>query len=117
MDKEINYHVTWFKKYKKTNGIDSPYLIVHPLEADRKLGGKPITAILLYRYVKKAMKAAGLTVYTLRDLRSKALTDEAQNTGAATNKGAHKTIQMRQYYVKKDIPVKVKSTLKRIGKD
>jgi hypothetical protein len=116
-DEEINYLIDWFRDYKKQHGINSPYLIVHPLEARRKLGGKPITTALLYRYLKKAMNAAELPIYTLRDLRPKALTDEATNAGMPTNKGAHRTEQMRKHYVKKMVPVEVKNTLKRIGKD
>lgn len=116
-DAEINFLIDWFRNFKKRHGINSPYLIVHPLEAKRKLGGMPVTTALLYRHLKKAMNAAELPIYTLRDLRPKALTDEATNAGMPTNKGAHRTEQMRKHYVKKMIPVEVKNTLKRIGKD
>lgn len=56
--------------------------------------------------------------YTVRDLRPKALTDEAENAGGApTNKGAHRTEQMRRHYVKKKIPIRVRNTLKPIRGD
>jgi len=113
-DDEIDYLIDWFQTFKKQRGIDSQYLIVHPLNASRNLGGKPITREMLYRYLKKAMIAAQLPTYTLRDLRPKALTDEAANAGMPTNKGAHRTEQMRKHYVKKMIPVEVTNTLKRI---
>jgi len=116
-DEEIDSLINWFRQYKGLHGINSPYLIVHPLEAKRNLGGKPISREMLYRYLKKAMIAAKLPAYTLRDLRPKALTDEALNAGMSTNKGAHLTEQMRNHYVKKKIAVQVKNTLKRIVKN
>ena len=49
--------------------------------------------------------------YTLRDLRKKGLTDEARIAGKATNKGGHKTEQMREYYVVGGLPQRARSNL------
>jgi len=113
-DPELNRVIEWFREYKRTQGIASPYLIVHPADANRKIACKPITAERLYRYFKVAMEKAELSGYTLRDLRPKALTDEAEIAGSPTNKGAHRTERMRQHYVKKRLPVRVKNNLKQI---
>ena len=60
------------------------------------------------------MEKAHLSGYTLRDLRPKALTDEAEIAGCATNKGAHVTEHMRRHYVKRHLDVRVKNNLKRV---
>jgi hypothetical protein len=117
-DTELDGLIEWFRAYKRTQGIVSPYLIVHPAkrEGKRMRGTKrrPVTAAQLYRYFKAAAKAVKLGGYTLRDIRPKAITDEAENAGQPTNKGAHRTEQMRRYYVKKHLPVRTKNTLKRL---
>lgn len=119
-DPEIDELISWFREYKRTQehkgavGIASPYLIVHPAKAKRGLAKRPISADRLYRYFKRAMKAAGVTGYALRDIRPKALTDEAVLAGESTNKGAHKTKRMRDHYVKVKLPVHVKNNLKRL---
>ena len=69
----------------------------------------------LYRRFKTACRERGYN-YTLRQIRPKALTDEAILAGAATNKGVHLTDAMRRRYVKKVLPVAVKNNLKRIKK-
>lgn len=115
-DPELDELIEWFREYKRSQGIVSPYLIVHPANARRGLARRPITTERLYRYFKNAMDEAELSEegYTLRDLRPKALTDEAELAGSATNKGAHKTEKMRRHYVKKVLPMRVKNNLKRL---
>lgn len=115
-DPELDELIEWFREYKRSQGIVSPYLIVHPANARRGLARRPITTERLYRYFKNAMNKAELAKhgYTLRDLRPKALTDEAELAGSATNKGAHKTEKMRRHYVKKVLPMRVKNNLKRL---
>jgi hypothetical protein len=117
-DAEINELIKWFRDYKKEQSIASPYLIVHPSKRPnkrmRKTARKPITATQLYRYFKDAADAFKLGHYQLRDIRPKALTDEAKIAGQATNKGAHKTQAMREHYVKITLPVRVQNNLKRI---
>lgn len=113
-DAELDELIAWFQSYKRDQKIVSPYLIVHPADAKRGLARKPITAGRLYRYFVDAMETAGLSGYTLRDIRPKALTDEAERAGEATNKGAHKTQAMRDLYVRKKLPVRVRNTLKRL---
>lgn len=101
-DEHIDALISWFRSYKLGQGIESEYLFVHPATAGRHLAGQPISLNRFYTYFKKAMTAAGLSGYTVRDLRPKALTDEAENAGGApTNKGAPHTEQMRRHYVKK----------------
>jgi hypothetical protein len=54
--------------------------------------------------------------YQLRDLRKRRLTDEALTAGKATDKGAHSTEAMRNYYVLNKPPMRHGNTLKRIGR-
>lgn len=113
-DTDLDELIDWFQSYKRAEGITSPYLIVHPMSAKRGLAGRPITVERLYRYFVDAMEKAHLSGYTLRDLRPKALTDEAEIAGCATNKGVHVTEHMRRHYVKKRLDVRIKNNLKRV---
>lgn len=115
VDAELKELVSWFRNFKKEQGTVSPYLIVHPRNAKRGLARKPVTAERLYRVFKRACAVLELR-YTLRDIRPKALTDEALLAGKATNKGAHITQAMRDHYVKIKPPVRITNNLKRIGK-
>jgi hypothetical protein len=117
-DPELDELIDWFRQYKREQKIVSPFLIVHPTDAHRKLACKHITTYRLYRCFKRAMKesdlAAEMPNYTLRDIRPKALTQEAEIEGESTNKGAHKTKSMRDKYVRKAVPMRVKNKLKRL---
>lgn len=115
-DDVIDELVAWFRAYKRAQGIFTQYLIVHPAKAQRGLAKRPIDSGRLYRYFKRAMKDVGLSGYTLRDIRPKALTDEATLAGEATNKGAHKTQAMREHYVKIKPPIRVRNNLKSLRK-
>lgn len=116
MDEELAQLIGWFRDYKKKERIVSPYLIVHPQSARRGLATKPISTENLYRYFKRAAAVANLDHYTLRDIRPKALTDEAELAGQPTNKGAHVTEQMRKHYVKRILPIRVSNNLKTLRK-
>ena len=54
-------------------------------------------------YLSKAFAAA--------IVRKNGLTDEARIAGKATNKGGHKTEQMREYYVVGGLPQRARSNL------
>lgn len=124
MDKEIHWLIDWFRQYKRDVGIVSPYLIVHPLKDShgkklrRGIAAQPVTVEHLYRRFIKSTNKAGLETYgyTLRDLRPKALTDEAEKAGKKTNKGLHSET-MQAHYIKKVVPETVTNNLKRIRWD
>lgn len=111
--------IEWFRAYKRKQGLVfvTRHLAVHPMEADRRIAAKPITREWLYRLWVDALQALEIPIgtYTLRDIRPKALTDEAEAEGAPTNKGGHQTEQSRRHYVKRRLPAIVRNNLRRIG--
>lgn len=114
MDSEILALVEWFRNYKREQKIVSPYLIVHPKTARRGLAAKNVTRENFYRYFKNAARAVDMGHYRPQHIRPKAMTDEAMLAGKATDKGAHKTQAMREYYVVITPPKRIKNNLKRL---
>lgn len=112
-DGGIEATLAWFRQRKAAQGIVSPHVVVYPTSSQRRYIGKPVSVGYLSRAFGAAVVAAGLGKgqYTLRDLRKKGLTDEARIAGKATNKGGHKTEQMREYYVVGGLPQRARSNL------
>jgi len=109
----IEETLQWFRDWKAAQEIVTPRLVVFPRTARRRDIGRPIGRDYLYRRFVEAAIAAGFPVgtYTLRDLRKTGLTDEARIAGKATDKGGHKTEQMRQYYVVGGVPARARNNL------
>jgi hypothetical protein len=109
----IEATLQWFRRWKEEQGIVSKAVVVYPKTARRQDVGRAISRDYLSRRFAEAVTKAGFEAgkYTLRDLRKTGLTDEAQLAGEATNKGGHKTEQMRQYYVVGSVPQRVRNNL------
>lgn len=105
--------LTWFEMWKKNQGIVARTVVCYPKTARKRDIGHPVSRDYLSRRFAQAAVAAGFDAgaYTLRDLRKTALTDEARLAGKATDKGGHKTEQMRQYYVVGGVPQRVRNNL------
>jgi len=105
--------LAWFRRWKRSQGIASPWVVCYPPAGRRRDVGCPVSRDYLYRRFAEAVKAAGFApgAYTLRDLRKTGLTDEARIAGKATDKGGHKTEQMKQYYVVGGVPSRVRNNL------
>jgi len=104
----------WFRKWKLQQGIVSKSVVVFPITSRRQDAGQPVSRDYLSRRFAEACKGAGFPVgaYTLRDLRKTGLTNEALIAGKATDKGGHKTEQMKQYYVVGGVPQRARNNLK-----
>jgi len=109
----IEATLTWFRRWKEAQGIVSKTVVVYPKTARKRDIGKPVSRDYLSRRFAEAVTAAGYKpgTYTLRDLRKTGLTDEARLAGKATDKGGHKTEQMKQYYVVGGVPSRVRNNL------
>ena len=110
----IEATLAWFRRWKKDQGfVGVHHAIVYPTTSRRRSIGKPVSVGYLSKAFAAAIVAAGIEKgrYTLRDLRKKGLTDEARIAGKATNKGGHKTEQMREYYVVGGLPQRARSNL------
>lgn len=97
----IEETLQWFRDWKKSQWhIPGSSIAVYP-KNKRRYGGQGVSVEYLSRRVAEAVVAAGLDkgAYQLRDLRKKALTDEARIVGKETDKGAHKTERMKKRYV------------------
>lgn len=121
MNTELREMVDWFKDFKKNERIISPFLFVYPRYMGRRYQSKQVTHRTMSAYWLEARKAAQkkhkfTEDYQLRDLRKRGLTDEALTAGKATDKGAHSTEAMRNYYVLTKPPMRHGNTLKRIGR-
>ncbi len=114
-DREGGIHTVleWFRQWKKNQNLVGHHIVVYPITSRRKSIGKPISVDYLSRRFAEASEAAGFGKgkYTLRDLRKKGLTDEARLAGKATNKGGHKTEEMREYYVVDELPQRARNNL------
>lgn len=106
----------WFREWKKAQGILSKHFVVYPTTSRRRSIGKPVSVGYLSRQFSAAVIAAGFEKgkYKLKDLRKKGLTDEARKAGKPTNKGGHKTEQMRRYYVVGQLPMRARNNLRNI---
>lgn len=109
----IESALQWFRDWKKAQELVTPRLVVFPRGSRRRDVGRPVSVDYLSRRLAEAVVAAGLGkgAYQLRDLRKKGLTDEARIAGKATNKGAHKTQAMREYYVVGGVPARHRNQL------
>lgn len=114
VDGAIEETLQWFANWKREQGIVSPHIIVYPPESRKQSIGKPLTASYLSRRFADAVVAAGFPKgsYKLRDLRKKGLNDEAVMAGRPTEKGGHKTEQMKAHYVVTAIPKRARNHLK-----
>lgn len=99
----LHDQLEWWRTWRSEHSPLSAYLLVHPRTAHRKLCARPIKVEWLSRIWTEATREAGKPEYTLRDIRPKALTDEALagNTG---NRGGHLTQQMRDHYQRIRLP-------------
>lgn len=109
----IESALQWFRDWKKAQELVTPRLVVFPRGSRRRDVGRPVPVDYLSRRLAEAVVKAGLRkgAYQLRDLRKKGLTDEARIAGKATNKGAHKTQAMREYYVVGGVPARHRNQL------
>lgn len=104
----------WFRDWKKAQGLISSHVVVFPREGFRRRDvGRPVSVGYLSRRLAEAVVAGGFPkgAYQLRDLRRTGLTEEAKRAGKATDKGAHKTEAMKQYYVVGGVPQRHRNTL------
>ena len=103
----------WFRAWKESQEIVTKAIVVYPKTARPKDIGRPVSRDYLSRRFAEAVVKAGFDAgtYTLRDLRKTGLTDEARIAGKATDKGGHKTEQMKQYYVVGGVPLRVRNNL------
>lgn len=99
----LHEQIEWWRAWRSEHSPMSVFLLVHPRTAHRKLCARRIDRDWLSRTWKAAAIEAGHPEYTLRDIRPKALTDEALagNTG---NRGGHLTQQMRDHYQRIRLP-------------
>ncbi|MCK0165385.1 hypothetical protein [Marinobacter sp. S6332] len=112
MNEELRDLIEWFRDWKKSEDIISPYLMVYPRYFDFRSRTRPVR----HRYIQiawaQACEEAGYKgQYQLRDLRKKGLTDEFLSQGE-NNKGGHETEAMRKHYRLIRPPERSKSTLK-----
>lgn len=98
----------WWRVWRSEHAPLSPYLLVHPRTAHRKLASRPITTDWLSRQFAAAAAKATLP-YTLRDLRPKSITDE-HLAGNDDNKGGH-TEAMRRRYTRVRLPTRAAVTI------
>lgn len=112
-DGGIESVLTWFRQWKRSQGIASPWVVCYPPTARKRDIGKPVSRDYLSRRFAEAVLHAGFPAgaYTLRDLRKTGLTEEARIAGKATDKGGHKTEQMKEYYVVGGVPSRVRNNL------
>lgn len=114
VDGAIEETLQWFVNWKREQGIVSQYIVVYPRSSRKRSIGKPLTTSYLSRKFTAAVVAAGFPrgAYKLRDLRKKGLNDEAVMAGRPTEKGGHKTEQMKSHYVVTAIPKRARNHLK-----
>jgi hypothetical protein len=105
----------WLRQWKKAQAVHGAVknIVVYPKTSRRRSIGQPVSVTYIWRKFAAAIVKAGFApgAYTVRDLRKKGLTDEAHIAGKATNKGAHKTQAMREYYVVNGIPQRAQNNL------
>lgn len=104
----------WFRDWKRSQGIISPYFVVYPTTSRRRSIGKPVSTEYLSRRFAAAVVLAGYAkgAYQLRDVRKKGLNDEAILAGKPTEKGGHNTEQMKRHYVTSRLPKRVRNRLR-----
>lgn len=111
----IEATLQWFREWKaRQNFVGIHHVVVYPRYGSpmRRVIGRPLSVKYLSGRFRWATAQCGLKgKYQLRDLRKTGLNDEARKAGKATNKGAHKTQEMREYYVVDVIPQRARSTL------
>jgi hypothetical protein len=112
MNAELRELIEWFREWKRTQQIISPYLMVYPRYFDFRSRTKPVKHRFIQQSWAQACEDAGYKgQYQLRDLRKKGLTDEFLSQGE-NNKGGHETEAMRKHYRLIRPPERSKSTLK-----
>lgn len=108
--------IRWWMAWKKRQGLATPYLMCYPRKSRSR--GKPFSVKQLSRQFRAAAVAAGFPdgFYQLRDVRPKSLTDEWR-VDAGSNKGGHKTDEMRRHYMRVMLPVRERTNVRRIQGD
>ncbi|WP_228276655.1 hypothetical protein [Marinobacter sp. JSM 1782161] len=116
MNEELADLITWFRDFKRSQGIISEHLMVYPMYLDVRSRAKPVK----HRFMQSAWRDACVKAgygdqYQLRDLRKKGLTNEFIQQGE-NDKGGHTTQAMKEHYRLITPPKRARSTLKYIGK-
>ena len=101
-NEDMSTTLEWWTAWRQQHAPLSPFLLVHPRDASRKIASRPIKVEWLSRQWTSAARAAGLAQYQLRDLRPKSITDEIL-AGNPDNKGGHSEA-MRKHYQRIRLP-------------
>lgn len=101
-NEDMSATLEWWAAWRQQHAPLSPFLLVHPRDASRKIASRPIKVEWLSRQWTSAARAAGLAQYQLRDLRPKSITDEIL-AGNPDNKGGHSEA-MRKHYQRIRLP-------------
>jgi integrase len=117
MNEDLAETLRWFKDWKKSQGIASPYLVCTP-KSHRGGPGRRVRAEYLSKAFAQAVKEAGYQAgeYKLKDLRPKSLTDEFVEAGDS-EKGGHRTERMKRYYRRGQLPMRARTNVKRVTND
>lgn len=103
-NEDMSTTLEWWTAWRQQHAPLSPFLLVHPRDASRKIASRPIKVEWLSRQWTTAARAAGLGHYQLRDLRPKSITDEIL-AGNPDNKGGHSEA-MRKHYQRVRLPTR-----------
>lgn len=116
MNADLADTIDWFRQWKLKQGIHSPLIICHPLGGKRNLIANPVSVEYISRRFSAAVIAAGFKggSYKLLDIRPKGLTDEFLEAGDS-DKGGHKTQQMKEHYRRIKLPMRAVSNIKKIS--
>ena len=138
MNRDLAALVAWFYSWKRKQGVLSRHVACYPRTARQDMRGKPLSVPYMSRKFTAACRKLGYvmrdksghpvdsngdkvdvnsakTLYELRDLRPKGLTDEFL-AGGENNKGGHKTEAMKQHYRRVSVPIKAASNVKALVK-
>ncbi|GAB3684021.1 hypothetical protein [Salinisphaera aquimarina] len=108
--------IEFFRAWKRQQRLMSEYLVCYPLSMPtrwRRLVGHKVAVAHISRRFTAGARAAGLDGLTLRDVRSKALSDEYVVAGNS-DKGGHKTQAMKEHYRRVKLPMRARSDLRRL---
>ena len=138
MNRDLAALVAWFYSWKRKQGVLSRHVVCYPRTARQDMRGEPLSVVYMSRKFTAACRKLGYvqrdksghpidsngdkvdvnsakTLYELRDLRPKGLTDEFL-AGGENNKGGHKTEAMKQHYRRVSVPIKAASNVKALVK-
>lgn len=122
IDGPLAQTLQWFREWKKRQSFIGAkairHFVVYPTDSHRRTVGKAVSVgYLSKKFAEAVVDALGEKCkgkYRLSDLRKKGLTDEAKLAGKPTDKGGHKTEQMKRYYVVGELPMRVQNNLREI---